>query len=89
LLEEIVLLLLDRSGYRRIRAGEEGTHNGPAGLEVGGRAERQNMETFVVPSTEICISNGFEVMYVAAGCRGALDWLSTLGESRYHRNTAC
>lgn len=36
LLEEIVLFLLARSGYREVQQGEEGTRHGRAGLEVEG-----------------------------------------------------
>ena len=36
LLEEVVLFLLAQSGFRRVQAGEEGTRNGPAGLEFEG-----------------------------------------------------
>lgn len=39
LLEEIVLFLLGKTGYRTIEAGEEGTRQGTAGLEVEGRGE--------------------------------------------------
>lgn len=49
LLEEIVLLLLDRSGYRRIKAGEEGTRNGRAGLEVEGRGSHHQIDALVSP----------------------------------------
>jgi hypothetical protein len=37
LLEEIVLNLLSKVGYRTVTAGEEGTHLGPAGLMLRGR----------------------------------------------------
>ena len=47
LLEEIVLLLLARSGYRRILVGEEGTRNGPAGLEVEGRGTHHQIDALV------------------------------------------
>lgn len=49
LLEEIVLLLLDRSGYRSIKAGEEGTRNGRAGLEVEGRGSHHQIDALVSP----------------------------------------
>jgi hypothetical protein len=49
LLEEIVLLLLARSGYRRILVGEEGTRNGPAGLEVEGRGTHHQIDALVTP----------------------------------------
>jgi hypothetical protein len=49
LLEEIVLLLLDRSGYRRVQAGEEGTRNGRAGLEVEGRGSLHQIDALVTP----------------------------------------
>lgn len=48
-LEEIVLLLLDRSGYRRVRVGEEGTRNGGAGLEVEGRGSCHQIDALVTP----------------------------------------
>jgi hypothetical protein len=37
--EEIVLLLLERVGYRIVVAPEDGTKTGPSGLEVQGRGE--------------------------------------------------
>lgn len=49
LLEEVVLLLLSRSGYRRVRAGEEGTRNGRAGLEVEGRGTVHQIDALVTP----------------------------------------
>src|SRR5437016_1513930 len=49
LLEEVVLLLLDRSGYRRVRVGEEGTRNGRAGLEVEGRGSHHQIDALVSP----------------------------------------
>lgn len=49
LLEEIVLLLLDRSGYRRVQIGEEGTRNGRAGLEVEGRGTVHQIDALVTP----------------------------------------
>jgi hypothetical protein len=49
LLEEIVLFLLERSGYRRVLVGEEGTHNGPAGLEVEGRGSPHQIDALVTP----------------------------------------
>ncbi len=49
LLEEIVLLLFDRSGYRRVQAGEEGTRNGRAGLEVEGRGSPDQIDALVSP----------------------------------------
>jgi hypothetical protein len=48
-LEEIVLVLLSRSGYRKVQAGEEGTHNGHAGLEVDGRGCRHQIDALVAP----------------------------------------
>ncbi len=39
LLEEIVLYLLNKVGYRTVNAGEEGTRAGHSGLEVRGRGE--------------------------------------------------
>jgi hypothetical protein len=39
ILEELVLYLLTLVGYRVVRAGEEGTHDGHSGLEVHGRGE--------------------------------------------------
>jgi len=49
LLEEVVLLLLARSGYRRVVAGEEGTRNGRAGLEVEGRGTAHQIDALVTP----------------------------------------
>jgi hypothetical protein len=49
LLEEIVVLLLARSGYRRVLAGEEGTQNGRAGLEVEGRGTVHQIDALVTP----------------------------------------
>jgi len=49
LLEEVVLLLLARSGYRRILVGEEGTRNGRAGLEVEGRGTVHQIDALVTP----------------------------------------
>lgn len=49
LLEEIVLLLLSRSGYRRVSVGEEGTRNGRAGLEVEGRGTVRQIDALVTP----------------------------------------
>jgi len=49
LLEEVVLLLLARSGYRRVLVGEEGTRNGPAGLEVEGRGAAHQIDALVTP----------------------------------------
>jgi Restriction endonuclease len=49
LLEEIVLLLLERSGYRRVVLGEQGTLNGPAGLEVEGRGSSHQIDALVTP----------------------------------------
>lgn len=37
--EELVLKLLEKVGYRVVRAGEEGTRQGHSGQEVGGRGE--------------------------------------------------
>lgn len=39
LLEEIVLYLLEKVGYRIVNSGEEGTRTGRAGLEIQGRGE--------------------------------------------------
>lgn len=39
LLEEIVLYLLEKVGYRIVNSGEEGTRTGGAGLEIQGRGE--------------------------------------------------
>jgi hypothetical protein len=49
LLEEVVLLLLARSGYRRVQVGEEGTRNGRAGLEVEGRGTVHQIDALVTP----------------------------------------
>jgi hypothetical protein len=49
LLEEIVVLLLTRSGYRHVRPGEEGTRGGGAGLEVKGRGSWHQIDAFVAP----------------------------------------
>lgn len=49
LLEEVVLLLLARSGYRRVLVGEEGTRNGRAGLEVEGRGTAHQIDALVTP----------------------------------------
>jgi hypothetical protein len=49
LLEEVVLLLLARSGYRGVLVGEEGTRNGPAGLEVEGRGAAHQIDALVTP----------------------------------------
>jgi Restriction endonuclease len=49
LLEEIVMLLLKRSGYRQVRAGEEGTRLGASGLEVKGRGSWHQIDAFVAP----------------------------------------
>ena len=49
LLEEVVLLLLARSGYRRVQLGEEGTRNGRAGLEVEGRGTVHQIDALVTP----------------------------------------
>jgi hypothetical protein len=49
LLEEIVLFLLARSGYRRVVVGEEGTHNGNAGMEVDGRGSQHQIDALVAP----------------------------------------
>src|SRR5712692_6797405 len=49
LLEEVVLLLLARSGYRRVAVGEEGTRNGRAGLEVEGRGTAHQIDALVTP----------------------------------------
>lgn len=49
LLEEVVLLLLNRSGYRRVSVGEEGTRNGRAGLEVEGRGTTHQIDALVTP----------------------------------------
>ncbi len=39
LLEEIVLYLLEKVGYRIVNSGEDSTRNGSAGLEIQGRGE--------------------------------------------------
>jgi hypothetical protein len=49
LLEEVVLFLLGRSGYRRVLPGEEGTGNGPAGLVVEGRGSEHQIDALVTP----------------------------------------
>jgi hypothetical protein len=49
LLEEIVLLLLERSGYHRIHMGDEGTRSGRAGLEVEGRGSPHQIDALVTP----------------------------------------
>ncbi|HOW51493.1 MAG TPA: hypothetical protein PLV42_05550 [bacterium] len=46
ILEEIVLYLLARVGYREIIAGEEGTRRGHSGLEVEGRGEWHQIDAF-------------------------------------------
>jgi hypothetical protein len=50
LLEEIVLLLLIRSGYRKVLLGEEGTRKGPAGLAVEGRGTVHQIDALVTPA---------------------------------------
>lgn len=49
LLEEIVLLLLERSGYRRVHVGDEGTRSGRAGVEVEGRGSHHQIDALVSP----------------------------------------
>jgi hypothetical protein len=44
LLEEVVLYLLEKVGYRVVVAGEDGTHAGAAGLEIQGRGERHQID---------------------------------------------
>jgi hypothetical protein len=49
LLEEIVIFLLSKFGYRQVQAGEEGTRLGGAGLEVKGRGSWHQIDAFVAP----------------------------------------
>ncbi|MBZ5491447.1 MAG: hypothetical protein LAO76_10995 [Acidobacteriia bacterium] len=49
LLEEIILFLLEHSGYRIVLLGEEGTHDGRAGLEVEGRGSRHQIDALATP----------------------------------------
>jgi hypothetical protein len=49
LLEEVVVFLLERSGYRRVVVGEEGTHPGRSGLEVEGRGSRHQIDVLATP----------------------------------------
>src|SRR6478609_3069628 len=44
LLEEFVLYLLEKVGYRVVKAGEHGTYKGATGLEVQGRGERHQID---------------------------------------------
>jgi hypothetical protein len=46
MLEEVILSLLQRLGFRTIVAGDEGTHAGRSGLEVQGRGERHQIDAF-------------------------------------------
>lgn len=45
ILEEIVLFLLEKVGYRIVRSGEDGTRGGHAGLEVCGRGEWHQIDS--------------------------------------------
>jgi len=49
LLEEIVLRLLWQAGYRQVAVGEEGTSQGPSGLEVQGRGAPHQIDALVTP----------------------------------------
>lgn len=46
ILEEVVLHLLSRIGYRIVNPGEEGTRNGHAGLEIQGRGDWHQVDAF-------------------------------------------
>ena len=46
ILEEVILCLLERLGFRIVDAGEEGTKLGTAGLEVPGRGELHQIDAF-------------------------------------------
>jgi len=48
LLEEVVLHLLEKVGYRIINSGEDGTRNGKAGLEVQGRGEWHQVDALAI-----------------------------------------
>jgi hypothetical protein len=50
LLEEIVLFLLSRTGYRIVGDGEDGTRPGGAGLELRGRGEWHQIDALVTPT---------------------------------------
>jgi hypothetical protein len=45
ILEEVVLFLLEKVGYRIVNAGEDGTRGGHAGLEVRGRGEWHQIDS--------------------------------------------
>lgn len=45
ILEEVVLYLLEKVGYRTLTAGDEGTQPGVAGLEVRGRGEWHQIDS--------------------------------------------
>lgn len=45
ILEEVVLFLLEKVGYRIVRPGEDGTRGGHAGLEVRGRGEWHQIDS--------------------------------------------
>ena len=46
ILEEVILHLLDKLGFRIVAAGEEGTRKGSAGTEVQGRGEWHQIDAF-------------------------------------------
>lgn len=49
ILEEVVLVLLEKIGYKIITSGNEGTRRGKAGLEVPGRGEWHQIDALAAP----------------------------------------